>query len=182
MTQANYELFETFEKNSSELYWLALLLTANTDRGVQAFDRALDFAADENPGFGGFMNEWARKLVIVEALGTIRKELRASIERTKRLDAADGGWARPVLTKPEIDREAFEEAVMAIDAFPRCAMLLTIHEGMPIGAVSLLLNADEALTRVAQRIGIVQLSRNLAGNSGRDPYPGLQPIPVLSLS
>lgn len=182
MTQANYELFETFEKNSSELYWLAFLLTGNTDRGVQAFDRALDFAGDGNPGFGDFMNDWARKLVIVEALGAMRKELRSSIERTKRLDAADAGWTRPALAKPEIDKEAFEQAVIAIDAFPRCAMLLTIYEGMPIGAVSLLLNADEALTRVAQRIGIVQLSRNLAGNSGRDPLPGLHPIPVLSLS
>ncbi len=67
--------------------------------------------------------------------------------------------------KPRVDREEFEEAVISIDAFPRCAMLLTIFEGMSIRAASALLHADEALTRVAQRIGIVELTRNLTGNA-----------------
>lgn len=187
MTQANYELFETFEKDSTELYWLAFLLTGNTERGVQAFDQALDFASDDNPGFDGFMKDWARKLVIVEALGAIRKELRTSIERTARVAAEDRllgsvGWVRAAIARPEIVKESFEQAVIGIDAFPRCAMLLTIYERMPIGDVSLLLGVDESLTRAAQRIGVVQLTRNLARRGGRDPFPGLSPIPVLSLS
>ena len=140
---------ETFEENLSELYSLAFLLSGTADHGVEAFDRALDFE-DENP----------REMIIDEALGTIRTELRVSKLRVAR--SADDGlanarWKR----RAYIGREEFEEAVIAIDAFPRCAMLLTIFEGMSIRAASAMLHADEALTRVAQGIGIVELTRNL---------------------
>ena len=177
-----HKLIETFEENASQLYWLAFLLTGNAERSVQAFDRALDFDEDENPAFGEFMSTWTRKLIIVEALGTMEKELRASRQRTARLGEEPSG--NPCLGRPSyIGKAAFEEAVTAIDAFPRCAMLLTIFEGMSIQAASVLLHEDEALTRKAQQIGIVQLTRHLAGDSGRDPYreSGRNPVPVLSL-
>ena len=178
-----YELLEDFEKNSTELYQLAFLLTGNSDRGIQAFNSALDFdEEDANPVFGGFMNQWARKLIVVEALGTIEKELRASKQRVARIAASevsgDAKWKR----RADIDREEFEQAVLSIDAFPRCAMLLTIFEGMSIADASVLLHAPESLTGAAQRIGVVQLTRNLTAGGGRDPFPGLSPIPVLSLS
>jgi len=176
-------MIEIFEKNSSELYSLAFLLTGNADRGVEAFNRALD-GDEENPGFGEFMTAWARKLIIVEALGTIRTELRASKQRVARSTddeiGSDAKWQR----RPYIGREEFEEAVISIDAFPRCAMLLTIFEGMSIQAASVLLNESEVLTRKAQQIGIIQLTRHLVGDDGgRDPYrePGRNPVPVLSL-
>jgi hypothetical protein len=179
MTQ---QLIEIFEENSSELYSLAFLLTGNTERGVEAFDRALDFD-EENPAFGKFMSAWARKLIIVEALATIKTELRISKQRVARAAEDELSGDARLKRRPYIGREEFEEAVVAIDAFPRCAMLLTIFEGMTTKAASALLNEDEALTRKAQRIGIVQLTRNLAGDSGRDPYreTGRNPVPVLSL-
>jgi hypothetical protein len=172
---------EIFEENSSELFSLAFLLTGNADRGVEAFNRALD-VDDENPIFGTFMNSWARKLIIVEALGTIKTDLQSSKQRVARAPEEELGDAR---WKPRasIGREEFEEAVIAIDALPRCAMLLTIFEGMSIEAASILLNEDMALTAKAQRMGIVQLTSNLAGNRGRDPYRDSErnPVPVLSL-
>ena len=172
-------MIEIFEENSSELYSLAFLLTGNADRGVEAFNRALDVEED-NPAFGEFMTSWARKLIIGEALGTIGTELRASKQRVAR---APEDEAPRLKARAYIGREEFEEAVIAIDAFPRCAMLLTIFEDLSVEAASILLNADEALTRKAQRIGIVELTRHLAGDSGRDPYrePGRNPVPVLSL-
>jgi hypothetical protein len=175
-------VIENFEQKSSELYRLAYLLTGNSDRGVEAFSRALDFEEEKNPVFGGFMNAWARKLVAVEALGTMEKELRASKQRAARTagdeTAGKAVWKR----RAEISQEEFEEAVIAIDAFPRCAMLLTIFEGMSIEAAAVLLHADESLTAAAQRMGIVQLTSKLAGGGGRDPFPGLSPIPVLSFN
>jgi hypothetical protein len=176
------DLAEIFEEQWSELYSLAFLLTANADRSVDAFSRALD-REEENPVFGNFMSAWARKLIAVEALGTIKTELKVSAQKVARMAddeiASDPKWKR----RPYISQEEFEEAVVAIDAFPRCAMLLTIFEGMSIQAAAALLNEDKALTLKAQRIGIVQLTRNLAGDSGRDPYrePGRSPVPVLSL-
>jgi hypothetical protein len=137
------------EQQSFELFSLAFLLTGDTDRSVEAFDRALDHEEAENP----------RELVIGEALGTMRTELRTSRQRTA--GRAEEFHEAKLQTRPEIAQEEFEEAVISIDAFPRCAMLLTIFEGMSIRAASALLHADEALTRVAQRIGIVELTRNL---------------------
>jgi hypothetical protein len=177
------QLIETFEKESSELYALAFLLTGNADRSIEAFGRALDVEEEENPAFGEFMNSWARKLVIVEALGAIKVDLRTSKQRVARMAEEDIATNPKWHRRPYIGREEFEEAVIAIDAFPRCAMLLTIFEGMSIQAASVLLHADDALTRKAQQIGVVQLTRNLAGDGGRDPYreTGRNPVPVLSL-
>jgi hypothetical protein len=175
-------VIENFERNSSELYQLAFLLTGNADRSVEAFNSALDFEEEDNPIFGGFMNAWARKLIIVEALGTMEKELRASKQRVARRagnEAVGGGkWKQ----RGHIAREEFEEAVISIDAFPRCAMLLTIFEGMSIKDAAALLHADDSLTAAAQRMGIVQLTRNLAGDGRRDPYPGMSPVSVLSFN
>jgi hypothetical protein len=177
-------LMEVFEENSSELYSLAFLLTGNADGGVEAFNRALELEDTENTTFGEFMSAWARKLITVEALETIKQELQISkdkMARTPEDETTSGAkWKR----RAYISREEFEEAVIAIDPFPRCAMLLTIFEGMSIQAASTLLNADKKLTRKAQRIGIVELTRHLAGDDSRDPYrePGRNPVPVLSLS
>jgi hypothetical protein len=172
------ELIENFEKHSSELYQLAFLLTGNTDRSVQAFTLALDLDEQMNSVFDGF-----RKLIMVEALGTMKTELRKSIVRVARMAGDEllgsGRWTQ----RQGIAKEEFEEAVIAIDAFPRCAMLLTIFEGLPLKTAAIMLDAGEALTAAAQRIGIVQLTRCLAGNNGgRDPYHGINPVPVLSLS
>lgn len=181
--ESGWELAEAFEKNSSELYWLAYLLTGNVEHSVEAFDRALDFDEEDKTTFSEFMNAWARKLVVVEALGTMETELRISIERTARL----AGEEQPAVTKParrrKISREEFEEAAVSIDVFPRCAMLLTIFEGMTLGQAAILLNADQNQTAAAQRIGIVQLTRYLAGEGGvdSDRDPGCNPVPVLSL-
>jgi hypothetical protein len=180
--EVHEELIENFEKHSSELYQLAFLLTGNTDRSVQAFTLALELDEQMNSVFDGFMNEWARKLIMVEALGTIKTELRRSIARVARMGGEEalgsGRWTQ----RQGIAKEEFEEAVIAIDAFPRCAMLLTIFEGLPLKTAAILLDAGEALTAAAQRIGILQLTRRLTGNSGRDPYEGMNPVPMLSLS
>jgi hypothetical protein len=135
-----------FEEQSSELFSLAFLLTGDTERSVEAFDRALDYDETENP----------RELIIGEALGTMATELRTSRQRTaKRAEDEPAGETklqRRLPEQPRIAREEFEEAVISIDAFPRCAMLLTIFEGMSIRAASALLHADEALTRAVEAI------------------------------
>jgi hypothetical protein len=163
------ELMQTFEKNSSRLYSLAFLLTGDIDRSVEAFDKALDV---DEPVRDGFMDEWARRLVIVAALATMERELLASIRRTlhRAVEEPSGypSWKR----RARIARAEFEAAVLAIDPFPRCAMLLTVFEGMSIKLAAVLLHANEALTSVAQRLGIVQLTRNLAGDSIEPLYSG----------
>jgi hypothetical protein len=181
--EAQYELMDTFEKNSFELYWLAYLLTGNEDCGVHAFSNAIDLDEQVNVVFDGFMNRWARKLIVVEALGAIEAELRRSIARVARTAGEEIPAGARWMPSRDIAKKEFEEAVIAIDAFPRCAMLLTLFEGMSIREAAILLHADDALTGAAGRIGIVLLLRNLVGIRVPDRHApeAHAAIPVFSL-
>jgi hypothetical protein len=55
-----------------------------------------------------------------------------------------------------------ESALLAIDVFPRCALLLSVFEGMSLEDVGILLNSERDLVRTAQMIGLLELTRNLA--------------------
>ena len=126
------------------------------------------------------LDQYAVKAFEVNAVDYLLKPFdKKRVAQAVQVRPETASWKR----RPTIAKQEFEDVVIAIDAFPRCAMLLTIFEGMSTKAASVLLNEDEALTRKAQRIGIVELTRNLAGDSGRDPYPetGRNPVPVLSL-
>src|SRR5678815_3080468 len=74
-------LYQIFEEQGAELYWLAYLLTGDPEQGFAAFTRSLDFEDSANSVFRGFMISWARKLVIAEALSGIRPQLRESLRR-----------------------------------------------------------------------------------------------------
>src|SRR6185295_9407314 len=71
-----------FRDHMSELYWLAYLLTGDRERSVQAYTGALN-SEDPAPALQRFMLSWARRLVIVAALGTIRRELREGVLQSR---------------------------------------------------------------------------------------------------
>jgi len=50
--------------------------------------------------------------------------------------------------------------------FPRCALLLTVFEGMSADDTAVLLNVDRDLIRKARFIGLQELTRNLARMQG----------------
>ena len=63
-----------------------------------------------------------------------------------------------------------EKALLAIDLFPRSALLLRVFEGFGMADAATLLDANPALIRKAQAIGLCELTTNLAGkNSHEDP-------------
>jgi DNA-directed RNA polymerase specialized sigma24 family protein len=140
------------------LYWLGYLLTGNSEHAVQALTIA----------------SWARRLVIASALARIAAELRASARRVEQSDLgnlADHAifppptWmGSPGLTKAELER-----ALLAIDAFPRCAVILTVFEELSIQDAAVLLNSDQPLVRKAQACALIDLTRNLAIGRGYDP-------------
>ena len=55
-----------------------------------------------------------------------------------------------------------ERALLAIDIFPRCALLLSLFENFPLEDAATLLNEDPKLVAAARTIGLVELVRNLA--------------------
>jgi hypothetical protein len=157
---------QIFEDHAAELQWLAYLFTGSHDRGVRAFTKALDLEDYANPAMADFMVSWSRKLVIGASLETIRPQLRESAWRTMR--AEDPDPATLVALKPagEMTAPELERALLAIDLFPRCALLLTVFEKLSVDDAALLLNADKALVRKAQNQGLLELAGGVAG--GRD--------------
>jgi DNA-directed RNA polymerase specialized sigma24 family protein len=169
--EAQAVLLRIFEEHQAELYWLAFLLTGDRDHGAEAVIRTVDFTDGANPTFRGFMVSWARKLVIAEALAAIDSALRQSALRLRTPDLAEPPALPPRswTTGQSITRREFEQALLALDVFPRCAVLLTFFERLSVEEITLLLNADRELVARAQRRGLIELTRNIALGRGWEP-------------
>jgi DNA-directed RNA polymerase specialized sigma24 family protein len=172
--EAEGALYRMFKEHSSELYWLAFLLTGDREQSIQACTRAFDLEDGATPVFQEFMVSWARKLVITASLATIRRELRKSmlrIARSQERDSAklDNLPSHTWISNQPTTKSELERAVFAIDVFPKCVLLLTVFERLSIEQVALLLNANEALVRTTQSQGLIELTRNLALGRGWTP-------------
>src|SRR5262245_10574240 len=145
-------------ENPYELYWLAFVLTGDPNLSVDAVAESPDGDGAANPFFEQWMAKWSRRLVIARALGTVKPELAESARRTASLslkrsqriatvDAAAG--------KPDLER-----ALLAIDIFPRCAVLLTVFERVALADAAVLLSATKELVKKARDIGLIELARS----------------------
>jgi len=154
-------------KRVADLYWLAFLLTGHRRLSVDATLGAAGFPDDANPFFSAWMVAWSRRVFIAKALATIRNELAASARRT----ASKG--AEKIALPPRnwtLDRDTtkvqLESALLTIDVFPRCALVLSVFEGVSLEDVALLLDSERDLVRKAQMVGLRELTRNLARKQG----------------
>jgi hypothetical protein len=55
-----------------------------------------------------------------------------------------------------------DRALLAIDLFPRCALLLSVFERVPVADAAVLLDSTPALVESARNIGLRELTANLA--------------------
>ncbi len=158
----------TLEQTNSQisnLYWLAFLLTGDREESAEVTANALE-SSKGNPFFSAWMLAWSRKVVIAKALAAVRHELAASarkiaLARSPRRcgSSLPRNWSlTPAASKLELER-----ALLAIDAFPRCVLLLLLFEGLSIDDAMVLLDADRELVRKAQIFALQELTRNLAG-------------------
>lgn len=161
------QTLEQANERAANLYWLAFLLTGNRELSLEVAIEALDFHDGGNNFFSNWMLAWSRRLVIAKALAVIRDELARSARRTASKRAEKGAlpprnWA--------LDRETtkveLERALLAIDVFPRCALLLSVFEGVSAEDTAILLDSDRDLVRKGQMIGLQELTRNLARMQG----------------
>ena len=157
-------LSRTFARERSELLWLAYLLTGDRGTSVEAVADAMDLSDAGNPFFRNWMISWSRKLVIAKALGAVEGELAASVLRTRErrcprpAERPGRGWSLDRAT----GKAQLECALLAIDIFPRCALLLTVFEKVSLDDAASLLNADRDQVRTAKAIGLAELTWNLA--------------------
>ena len=155
-----------------DLYWLAYLLTGDRERSIHAVVGTLEMNDAANPFFESWMACWSRKIFIARVLGVV----------TPKLNVAAGQRPAKNSASPRFDmagKSELEQALLAIDQFPRCALLLTVFEKLSIEDTATLLNADPELVKAGRAIGLTELARNL--NKVRDrapatPFSALQEI------
>ena len=153
---------EDIQREAADLHTLAFLLTGRPDVSIDIAADAVVSEDGTNSFFGDWMRDWRRRLVIAKALTAVRDELSASARRTKRarLDAsvaAQPDWS----TRPDVTKADLERALLAIDLFPRAALLLLVFEGLRVADATSLLDVDAGLLKKAQVIGLQQLTANL---------------------
>jgi DNA-directed RNA polymerase specialized sigma24 family protein len=170
MIEADSQLIRERAKNrAAGLYRLAFLMTGDRTRSLDVTLEAIDSGDGADSFFSSWMLAWSQRLVIAKALAGIRDELAASARRTASLRNKNLGLpSRKLLFNAESDgtRTQIESALLAIDVFPRCALLLTVFEGMSQDDTATLLNVDRDLVRKARIIGLQELTRNLARMQG----------------
>jgi DNA-directed RNA polymerase specialized sigma24 family protein len=163
------------KKGAVDLYWLAFLLTGRQDTSI---DIAADAAASwdyANQFFEDWMRNWQRRLVMAKALGAIHEELADSARRTKIAHAGSSGTPRNWSLGPDTTKDDLERALLAIDLFPRAALLLLVFERLRIADAAILLDADQDLLKKAQVLGLRELTANLAARTGGGVTPTVAP-------
>lgn len=153
---------EQMHRRAASQYRLAWLLTGEREASVNATLDALDTGTGPSPWFAGWMQAWSRRLVIARVLTAIRGKLAESARRTAstRVRCADLPVGSASL-RGETTAMELEPALLALDVFPRCALLLTLFEGISVEDAAVLLDATTALVRKGRALGLQQLVGNL---------------------
>jgi len=149
--------------DTDDLYWLAFLLTGRRDMSIDIAADAAASAGSANRFFADWMQGWRRRLVIGKALSAIRDELADSARRTERTRFKSSSILRNWSLSPDTTKADLERALLAIDLFPRAAVLVLVFEGIRIADATSLLDASPELLKKAQAIGLSELTANLAG-------------------
>jgi len=172
-----------FLEQGSELVWLAFLLTGDMAVSRKVAEEALDARDPTGQFFEQRMSAWRRKLVIARALGNVRLPLMASACWVRlRVQNPTYGDQLPSPTWSaghEVSRAQLEDALLAIDIFPRCALLLRIFEKIPTEEAALLLNADKELVASATATALNELAWNIAIGQDWSPTEGTMGAPLV---
>ncbi len=154
----------------SNLYWIAFLLTARSELSLSVLLEVLD-----SEDLSEFMSSpqtlaHVRKRVVARALAAIREEVTASAQQTaarllNRTVLPVANW--PI--GPHISRDQLEEALLAIEDFPRCALLLTVFEGISVDEAAELLHRDGEMILCGRETGLWELTCNLGSIASAIP-------------
>jgi hypothetical protein len=159
-------LARMFMQQPNNLSWLAILLTGDRTLSIDAEVEALGRKDMAKSFFENWMAAWSRKLFIAKALAAVNSSISASVSRT---EARHSEYLREMQTLPlldwgldtDTDKLELERALLAIDVFPRCALLLMVFEKLSLDDVAILLNVDKQLVATAKSVGPTELSRSM---------------------
>lgn len=140
-------------------YRLAWLLTGEREASVDATLNALEAGPDPHASFAEWMSAWSRRLMIARVLTGIRGKLAQSARRTASIKVRCPEYA--ALVGRETTAIQLERALLAVDLFPRCALVLTHFERISVEDAAILLDATTSLVRKARTVGWMQLVDHL---------------------
>jgi DNA-directed RNA polymerase specialized sigma24 family protein len=177
MTTETVKTQDNIRKHVADLYQLAFLLTERQDLSIEIASDTAVSGDHASPFFSGWMRSWQRRLVIGRALTAIHDELADSAHRTQVAHvngpaAAPRNWS----LSPDTTKADLEKALLSIDLFPRAVLLLLVFEGLRMADAATLLDADPALIRKAQAIGLHELTANLASTNWPEGQRGNKPV------
>jgi DNA-directed RNA polymerase specialized sigma24 family protein len=156
-----------------DLQWVAYLLTGDHAFKIDLALEELDLDARGGRFFSNWLVAWSRRIAISKTLAAVRDELAASVRRTASQSAGrtaptPGDWPTAcAATKPQ-----FERALLAIDVFPRTALVLSDLEKLSNEDAAVLLGCDRDLVRKGRMLGLRELGSNLA-RMQRERFPVL---------
>jgi DNA-directed RNA polymerase specialized sigma24 family protein len=158
------------ESQAADLYWLAFLLTGNHQASLDAAVDAAELRQEANPFFSTWVLRWSRKIAISKALSAIRDELKTSAQRTQARPAESRvSVPRNWSLSSDVTKFQLEQALLAIDVLPRCALVLSILEGLPLEDVAILLDEDRELIQKARACALQELIHSLASGQPQTP-------------
>ena len=151
-----------------KLHSLTRLITGGAVSEPVSIQGAVLLTGVGNPSFAAWFAAWSRRLEIARALGRVAVELKDSVRRVELVDQTE---PRTVVKRDwrrlcSANRVHIEDAIEAVDLFPRCALLLTSFEKLSLMDAAILLGVRKETAAKAQAIGLKQLSRILAGGRG----------------
>jgi hypothetical protein len=149
-------------RSASELYWIAFLLTGQEELSLHVTVNAL---CPENGLVGissALFPPTLRMAVIQNALAATQAEITASARRFAAQQSDQSfiparGWS----VDSSMSKAQIEGALLAIDVFPRCTLLLTVFEGLSLEEAGMLLHSDRESIEAGRIRGLRELTRNL---------------------
>jgi len=157
-----------FAEDMKNLYLLALVLTADSEKAEQCFVSGLDDCTSGNQVFREWARSWARRVVIKKAIRTIapRPERASQIldpAARKAAQLSNSGRAQRV--------PAEVTAVFELPAFERFAFVMSVLEGYSDLDCALLLGCTresliQARLRAFERISDIEAHGRLRADTG----------------
>ena len=157
---------ENKPETTVDLYWLAFLLTGDREISIDTATDVEVADAGGTPSFTDWMRAWSRRLVIAKALAAIGQELAAARRRIDEMEVQES-FGQRVNRSLDLTKATIEAALLAIDLFPRAALLLSLFEGIALDDVATLLDADLSLVKKARTAGLQELTDRLAAPTNR---------------
>jgi DNA-directed RNA polymerase specialized sigma24 family protein len=148
-----------FEENMSGLYLLSFLLTGDQSTAEKCFVSGLEDSGKSSPVFVEWAESWARRMIIENAIRTLRPRDRDRNKETTNSTLSSGS--------PAPTERAMISAVIALPVFDRFVFVISVLERYSDQECSLLLDCSRSSVAAA-RVRAMQ-----AMGQSADPRRGL---------